>query len=210
MGRKKQNPEDSAKRGLILAAAGKMFLQQGYSAVSMDAIADAAPVSKPTLYTYFKDKKALFTAVMVERCRNVTEELAPSLADGRSAEDTLLAVARHFLRLILSPDALNMQKIALAEAQTLPEIGKLYYTLGPKRSTGILADYLARLDKDGLLSVPDPDLSAGFFLGMLKGSWHVQCALGLRKAIKPAEQERIAQAAVAMFLKGHARERAKR
>ncbi|NMD07851.1 MAG: helix-turn-helix transcriptional regulator, partial [Phyllobacteriaceae bacterium] len=39
------------KHQRILTAALKVFAESGYSAASMDAIAIAAEVSKPTLYT---------------------------------------------------------------------------------------------------------------------------------------------------------------
>ena len=61
-----------AKRDAILAAATRSFLAEGYSAVSMDAIALAAPVSKPTLYNYFPGKSALFAAVVAHVCQRMT------------------------------------------------------------------------------------------------------------------------------------------
>src|ERR1700683_1998112 len=104
MGRKKQNPEDSEKRGLILAMAAKMFMSQGYSQVSMDALAEAVPVSKRTLYNHFKDKKALFTAVMQHRCHLLFGKLEQSMKDNQSVEATLKAIGRQFLDLVMASD----------------------------------------------------------------------------------------------------------
>src|SRR5665213_1216003 len=98
MGRKKQIPEESAKRALILKTAQKLFMEQGYSKVSMDALAEAVPVSKRTLYNHFNDKSALFIAVMQERCQQVFEKFERTLKDGeRSVEQTLTLLGEQFL-----------------------------------------------------------------------------------------------------------------
>lgn len=50
----------------ILVAAGELFLKNGMRGTSMEAIARAARIAKPTLYAYFRDKDAVFQA-LVER-----------------------------------------------------------------------------------------------------------------------------------------------
>ena len=54
------------KRGAILRAAGELFLKHGLRGTSMEAVAKAAGVAKPTLYAYFPDKNAVFLAVAEE------------------------------------------------------------------------------------------------------------------------------------------------
>ncbi len=48
----------------ILSAAFRLFYKQGYSRVSVDAIADLADVTKRTVYYHFKSKDEIVTAVM--------------------------------------------------------------------------------------------------------------------------------------------------
>ncbi len=57
-------PAPSPTRGAIVEAATALFLDAGYGAVSMDAIARRAGVSKRSVYSYFSGKEALFGAVM--------------------------------------------------------------------------------------------------------------------------------------------------
>lgn len=71
----------------IVDAAGHLFMQRGYKAVSISEIIKAAEITKPTLYYYFADKEELFvqmglrvTAEMGERMR------AAAAAPGGSAE----------------------------------------------------------------------------------------------------------------------------
>jgi AcrR family transcriptional regulator len=57
-------PKASDKAGAILSGAMQEFITCGYAAASMDRIAVAAGVSKPTLYSYFRDKAGLFAALI--------------------------------------------------------------------------------------------------------------------------------------------------
>jgi AcrR family transcriptional regulator len=51
-------------RQRILDEAAHLFLAGGYHAMSMREIAEAVGVSKPALYYHFKDKEALFVALL--------------------------------------------------------------------------------------------------------------------------------------------------
>ncbi|MEP7283678.1 MAG: TetR/AcrR family transcriptional regulator [Rubrivivax sp.] len=54
------------QRGLILRRASGLFAQHGYAATSMNAVAEACGVSKPTIYHYFRDKDALLASICDE------------------------------------------------------------------------------------------------------------------------------------------------
>lgn len=58
------------KRHAVLRAAALIFAEQGFDKTSMDDIAAALGVTKPTLYKYFKDKADLLRACSSEAiCR---------------------------------------------------------------------------------------------------------------------------------------------
>lgn len=71
----------------ILAAAGDLFLRQGLRGTSMEAIAKAATIAKPTLYAYFPDKGAVFAA-LAER---LAEEWRTAFLDGLKGEGDVVA-----------------------------------------------------------------------------------------------------------------------
>ena len=54
------------KRLAILAAAGELFREQGYSGASMAAVSERVGGSKATLYRYFQSKEDLFVTVLLE------------------------------------------------------------------------------------------------------------------------------------------------
>ncbi|MFC6582686.1 helix-turn-helix domain-containing protein [Sulfitobacter aestuariivivens] len=62
MSRRASNRREKQQR--ILTAAIQVFAEMGYSAATMERIAEAAHLSKPTLYQYFDSKDALFKAMM--------------------------------------------------------------------------------------------------------------------------------------------------
>ena len=55
--------ERTARREAILDAAQELIAYEGYHGIRMDAVADAAELSKGTLYLYFENKDALCAAV---------------------------------------------------------------------------------------------------------------------------------------------------
>ena len=57
----------------ILDAAQRIFLKRGYQNASVDEIAEMAPASKPTIYSHFDGKEALFEAVVARVIAGLNE-----------------------------------------------------------------------------------------------------------------------------------------
>lgn len=97
------NPE---RRARILAAAEDLFMRNGLRGTSMEAIARAAGVAKPTLYAYFTDKDVVFATLAAEVLNSwralVSKELSSrgDLAD-RIAR-ALIAKQKAYFRLVRS------------------------------------------------------------------------------------------------------------
>lgn len=86
--RKKQRTHDA-----ISAAAISLFLERGYDAVSVADVAEAAEVSKPTLFKYFPSKEDL----VLHRIADHKGEAARVVRERRPGESPLAALRRHFL-----------------------------------------------------------------------------------------------------------------
>jgi TetR/AcrR family transcriptional regulator len=65
--RKKREKEQRKKE--ILDAAETLFFSREYDSVSMDEIATIAELNKATLYLYFRNKEALFSAIVLRGMR---------------------------------------------------------------------------------------------------------------------------------------------
>ena len=65
--KRKAGPRDAERtRRAILDAALVEFSEKGHAAARMDAVAEAAGISKPMIYSYFGDKDALYAAALRE------------------------------------------------------------------------------------------------------------------------------------------------
>ena len=95
---RKRAPGFEAQREDILAAAARLFASQGFSATSMNQVAEACGVAKPTLYHYFQDKNDLLAQICdshVHALLALVEEVkAQRLAPDAVHPDSLLSGSR--------------------------------------------------------------------------------------------------------------------
>lgn len=192
-----------SKRQAILDAAKQAFLSHGYSGVSMEAIAEAAPVSKPTLYSHFRGKQELFAAVIAGQCESLLGTLARSKTEIKDPATGLKTIARAFVDLIYAAEALNLYRLIIAEQQNFPELGVLVYRSGPEPVLKQLSSYLGELAASGALTIENVHTSSHLFLSMLKGDEHLRCLLGMQAGLNDSEKEDMINSAVSLFLKGH-------
>lgn len=71
-------PGYDTQREQILARAAELFARQGYSATSMNQVAEACGVSKPSLYHYVRDKDQLLVEIAeghVARLNTLVDEV---------------------------------------------------------------------------------------------------------------------------------------
>jgi TetR/AcrR family transcriptional regulator len=85
----------------ILAAAEDLFAQHGFDAVSINAIAAHAGVSKANVFHHFSSKEALYIAVLREACRDSAEDLDHLQHDERPFAERLADFAREHLSHLL-------------------------------------------------------------------------------------------------------------
>ncbi len=195
---------ENPKRRAILDAAGRLFLERGFNATSMDAIAEAAPVSKPTLYSHFKDKSDLFAAVINGRCCSLVYSLYEhTSAEDEDIETTLRAIANSFFDVIYSSDSLSLYRIIISELKQFPQLGEALYQQGPVKVLTLLSAYLVLQNEKGRLQIADPEMAARHFFSMLKGDRHMQCLLGICSVVPPEERVRIIDSVVTLFVDGY-------
>jgi AcrR family transcriptional regulator len=77
----------------ILDAARKIFLERGFEGASIDEIAEVARSGKPTIYARFRDKRALFTAVVTRDILSRITEFKSEVPTGATIEERLTSAA---------------------------------------------------------------------------------------------------------------------
>ncbi len=201
--RKKAEEPLSPKQQAIVLAAAELFLHQGYGAVSMDAIAAKAEVSKRTVYSHFPGKDALFAAVMMGHCDSVAGIGHLHLDPDLEPEEVLSDLGRRFLPLVTSPEAVSLFRIVVAEAGRFPELGQTFFDCGPLRWVATVAPYFEEQHRCGRLHLPDPEGAAVQFMTMLKDPLHMRAILGVQQQVTEAEIEAHVKRSVESFLKLH-------
>jgi AcrR family transcriptional regulator len=129
-------------RGAILAAARERFLERGYSATTIDEIAAAAGVSKPTVFTAAGNKAQLLKAVrdvaMAGDDDPVPVAQRPSVErarDAQTAEEALRLVVAHTVSLAGRYARID-EVLRGAAATGEPELAQLWEASEQQRRTG--------------------------------------------------------------------------
>jgi AcrR family transcriptional regulator len=190
----------------IREAAAALFLAQGYGAVSMDAVAREAGVSKATIYAHFTDKAELFESLIKEECARQWPAMAMLEAEPADLRQTLLAVGRAYAEFLVSPQVVQVFRMVVAESPRFPELGRAFYEGGPRRVRDQLAAYLARAEAQGKLALGgDARQAAQQFLALLRCEHHVRALIGIEPpTTEPnAAVRRSAEAATDMFLRAY-------
>src|SRR2546428_13605803 len=78
--RQRRAHEKQELRAAILAAAGKLFDEQGYERFSLRQVAELIGYSPTTIYLYFKDKDDLLFTVVDEGFDRFGQQLADAAA----------------------------------------------------------------------------------------------------------------------------------
>ncbi|MCD0450396.1 TetR/AcrR family transcriptional regulator [Actinocorallia sp. API 0066] len=110
----KQAERSEATRAALIAAGRRLFGERGYAEVGTEEIVRAAQVSRGALYHQFRDKKALFDAVVEQLEGEVTLQIIEgALAAAADPVEALRAGARAFLDACAAPET---ERILLLDA----------------------------------------------------------------------------------------------
>lgn len=125
-------PRDARRDEAILAATLEVLQERGYQALTIERVAATAGVGRPTIYRRWPSKPALAVAALVHSSR-----LAFPIVDSGSLRDDLIAVQRHQVELMSSPDSRRITAGLIADLANDPELGEIYVSqyLVPRRAT---------------------------------------------------------------------------
>jgi AcrR family transcriptional regulator len=155
-------PRSEPARRAILAAATELMLARGLGAVSMDAIAEKAGVSKATIYRWWPTKETLALEALFDEW-TVQPDVTP---DTGSLRDDLLALLLPWIERVGMRPYGRIVGALITEARTDPVFGELYRTrfVAPRRQ--MAREVLQRALDRGEIA-PDTDIDAA--IDMLYG-----------------------------------------
>jgi AcrR family transcriptional regulator len=191
----------ASKHRAIFKAARATFLARGYDDTSMDEIAAAAGVSKPTIYKHFGDKGGLFGAAIsaeIAEAESRTHAMLEALPATRNLEDDLRRFARQHLTDVMQPHLLRMRRRLIAEAERFPQLAATWYRNGPEKGHETLAAVFSALAARQLLNIDDAIVAAEQFNWLVLIP--VNRAMFITRPVNRRDLHRAADRAVDTFL----------
>lgn len=185
----------------ILQGAMQEFLQHGYAGTSMDRVAATAGVSKPTVYSHFKDKEGLFRSliqyVAEARCQQV-------LGDGNLEGRPEVVLRRLITNAIESElhdiDYQNFVRLVAGESGRFPQLGQAFVEYLTKPAADQLTDYLKTCPE---LNLPDPEATARVVLGATVFFIMTQSVMH-GETIMPMDPQRLVDSLVSLVTRSQA------
>lgn len=193
----------ASKQELILAAAGRMFIQHGFEGCSMDLIAKAAGVARQTLYNRFPEgKEALFGAV-AERMWQAFPVMDIASDEAALADPIagLRTIGRGVASFWAPPMAVAFLRMVIAEGPRFPELTRRFFEVGKTPAVTAVREYIAELGRRGVLQVEDAGLASQQFLGMIDETVLWVRVMGDPKVLTLEQTNEIVEQAVAIFLR---------
>lgn len=200
----KVQTSSEARRRAIVSAARAAFLRHGYGNTSMSAIAAKLGGSKTTLWSYFRNKRELFDAVVDDLVERYGDALRLPLRAEADPRETLHAFAVSIITTVTRPQIVALHRMVTGEAGRFPELGRALVERGMRRGQARLAEWIAQQMDRGTLRRADPLLAATHFGGLCQSGAFQHYLLGASERPTPAEIAVEAEAATDVFLRAYA------
>ncbi|MCO8125403.1 TetR/AcrR family transcriptional regulator [Stieleria sp. TO1_6] len=189
----------------IISAATELFLRDGYSSTNLEQVAEMAGVTKPTVYSHFKSKEGLLSAVSAAQAKSNADRIMTSLEPTGDTKADLLNFGQLFLETVLGENAVSWHRLSIAESRNHPEVGHAVYASGPARVIAAVTEFIAAETQAGRLQCANAQVAAEQFIGLLSGVNPIRVLTGQRSPTKATLRRNCAEA-VKTFLAAFATE----
>jgi AcrR family transcriptional regulator len=188
---------------VVINAAARLFLKNGYENTSVDEIIQKAGGSKSHVYQEFGGKEGLFLAVVSHLCDKVQLSIGHVSVSGLSPEEGLQKLASAFLSELLGPEHIAFQRLIFSEAARFPKAGKIWFERGPQTTRQTFSDFIRKKMAEGELKAGDANTAAMLFHDMLSGTLMHRTWLRIDKVPSEDEMADLVRSSVQVFLCGY-------
>jgi TetR/AcrR family transcriptional repressor of mexJK operon len=195
--------DKAARRAALLHTAGQLFLEKGYSKVSLEMIAREAHVAVRTIYVKFGGKAGLLNAIIVNGREHYMSDMESLETDTRPMEQILSDFAVRFLELVSLPTFISLHRMVVAESRSTPELAETFFKAGPQLTRDELARFFARPEiKAQLRSNLRPELLPVFLINCIMGDYMARLLFPPAEVLSTEELHARAIEGVGLFLRG--------
>lgn len=208
--RRARRPSGQSSADAILIGAKRLFLAEGYDGVNLERIAEAAGVSRQTVYNQFGSKEAVFRSMIefhwasINRDDTFSQLPKSHQSKARTPENPraiLKRLADAIFRFVTDTDQIAFTRLVISESRRLPWIGQEFYRLGKQPLLRAFVGCIETMIEDRQLSCPNPELAAHQFLGLIQEFiiWPRVMAIGPAILDLPPDKV-VIEEAIQMFL----------
>jgi AcrR family transcriptional regulator len=199
-------PEDhtpaAIQRERILSAARRVFLDGPAEQATMDAVAQAAGMSKKTIYREFRSQFDLLAQLLEENVAELDAFERPREGDDLPA--ALLGLLMRFVTYMTSPRSMALIRLMVRETRRYPDLAMRHPARG--RAVPIIADWLRSPVVGREYQIDDPTEAAAMLVGMVTQDAAIRLLIRGEDPLPVEVIHARARRAVTIFLKGCRRE----
>ena len=167
-------------RARILQAAKDLFFQHGFTKVSTDDLAQAASVSKATIYRHFNGLKDVLQAVVAKEVESFEQGVPTAFHTQEEFRDSLCRFGSNLLMFLNQPEIIRFSQLMFEEARTQPELARNFYSSAYGRTQTDLSQLMQQAMDLGLLETTLNSMElAEKLLGIWEGFGFIRALLGL-------------------------------
>jgi AcrR family transcriptional regulator len=185
-------------------AAADMFLDQGYEAMSLDALIARVGGSRRNIYSHFGGKEGLFIEVVTRLCADLARPLEGLEISSEGVKDALTIFGSHLLEIVLQSRTLALHRLMIAEGQRFPALAQAIWQSGHDNAARILIPWIEHKQSSNQLraDLPAKDL-AGQFVNLVVTEPQLRNLVGfIPDPCQSTENTQIVERAVVLFLAG--------
>ena len=168
------------RRQAILHAAEQLFMEQGVSRVSLQAIVRRSGGSLATVYDMFGNKEGLLCAVLQRHREEELGDWIGEISDDEAPRDVLLRIGRRGYAFITTPRTIAMMRIMMQHTLDDPESGREYFHRSRMDALKLIEDLFRRWNAAGKAAFDDPGAAAELFFAIIGCDTPLSSLLGIR------------------------------
>jgi len=164
----------------ILQAARALFFENGFSAVSTDALSRTAGVSKASIYKYFGDMHGVLAAVVGQEGDSLSIDVVPMADTSEAFWQALVTYGTNLLVLLNQDFCIQLDRMVHEETRQHPELIRIFYDAAYGRGHREITELIKHGQAKGFIRKPQSaDALADNLASMWNGLAFTRTRLGL-------------------------------
>ena len=197
---KRKRMKADERRQEIIRAAMEVFARNGFGGSTTREIAENAGISEAMIYSHFRNKEDLYTAIIDEKLQE-SEPLYYPLDAMRNKDDprVFTTIVSNYLR--VHSEETNFLRLLLFSALEGHELAGMFVAGPVRKFLEFLAEYIQERIDEGVFKPVNPEIAARSLVGMAHYFVLLREILG-DETLNPIDHTEAIEAIVNIFCQG--------